>query len=239
MISLGVIGVLLILSYLTSYRVRDQFGMWYYDLRYGMKVAASAEEIDKILAGFEQIPYDQLPATYLTKTRSDQHPYAKMLRGATYYLVPYEQIYTPLVGKHRIRDFMPKDEGYQAHIFGGPDLIWLVDKRTLKKLLLLEHLLVREGHDPEALTVVNGYRHPAYNQRVGGASQSRHIVGEAIDLSVGDIDQNGTTNQADKQIVLDLLDQEVIGSFGGLGLYPNTQSVHMDVRGYRARWNTY
>lgn len=43
----------------------------------------------------------------------------------------------------------------------------------------------------------------------------------------------------DKQIVLDFLDKEIIGNKGGIGLYPGTKAVHFDVRGHRARWNSY
>lgn len=32
------------------------------------------------------------------------------------------------------------------------------------------------------LAIVNGYRCPAYNQKVGGASMSQHILGTAVDL---------------------------------------------------------
>ncbi|MEO0899855.1 MAG: D-Ala-D-Ala carboxypeptidase family metallohydrolase [Bacteroidota bacterium] len=234
-----VIGVLFVLAYVSSYRVRDKLWVMYYDLRYNTKLVESEKEIDKVLARFESFPYSQLPKDYKEATLSHQKPYAGMLRTARYYKVPYKDVYTKIVGEHRIKDLMPKDAFYKDHVFGGEDIIWLIDPRVLKKLLMLEKLLIKEGYDPSHIKVVNGYRHPAYNKKVGGASQSRHIVGEAIDMSIGDVDGNGRIEKADKKVVLDLLDQKVIRSFGGIGLYPKSQSVHMDVRGYRARWDSY
>jgi hypothetical protein len=39
--------------------------------------------------------------------------------------------------------------------------------------------------------------------------------------------------------VLDLLEKEIIKSSGGIGRYPGTRAVHFDVRGYKARWDSY
>jgi len=36
-----------------------------------------------------------------------------------------------------------------------------------------------------------------------------------------------------------LLDKKIIRNEGGVGLYPNSSSVHFDVRGRRARWKSY
>jgi uncharacterized protein YcbK (DUF882 family) len=38
---------------------------------------------------------------------------------------------------------------------------------------------------------------------------------------------------------LDLLENEIIKNDGGIGLYPGTDRVHYDIRGTRARWNSY
>jgi uncharacterized protein YcbK (DUF882 family) len=56
---------------------------------------------------------------------------------------------------------------------------------------------------------------------------------------VGDINRNGIANAADKKIILDILEQKIIGNTGGLGLYPKSDVVHFDTRGYRARWNSH
>lgn len=73
--------------------------------------------------------------------------------------------------------------------------------------------------------VTSWYRPPAINRRVGGASQSRHIVGDAIDFYVDGLTGN-----------------QVYWSLepwwrGGLGRYRKfPRLVHIDARSYRARW---
>jgi uncharacterized protein YcbK (DUF882 family) len=87
--------------------------------------------------------------------------------------------------------------------------------------------------------VRNGYRHHAHNFASGGAKASRHRMGDAIDLVVGDVNGDGSEDEDDKSIILTLLDRHIIRNEGGVGRYPGTQSVHMDVRGHRARWDSY
>ncbi len=236
----GTLGLLFILTFVTSYRVRDVFFVILYDLRHSHVDVKEEVEIDRILENFESQPYSQLPEAYLSETQSDIAPSRSMLAGRSYYLVPPGAVYKKIVGPFRIRDFMPKDRYYRSNTLRMKgEIIWLMDKRVLKKLLQLQQHLAKADFDEDAFHVVSGYRHPAYNAKVGGASKSRHTLGQAIDISVADIDKNGRIEKKDKAIVLDLLEKKVIRSFGGLGLYPKTQTVHLDVRGYRARWKSY
>jgi hypothetical protein len=73
--------------------------------------------------------------------------------------------------------------------------------------------------------VTSWYRPPEVNARVGGASQSRHIVGDAIDFYVP-----GLTG---KQLYW-ALDPWWPGGLGRYTQYPYL--CHLDARGYRARW---
>ena len=73
--------------------------------------------------------------------------------------------------------------------------------------------------------ITSWYRPPEVNRRVGGASQSRHIVGDAIDFYV-----DGLTGDQ----IYWALDPWWPG---GLGRYTSFPSLsHLDARGYRARW---
>jgi uncharacterized protein YcbK (DUF882 family) len=63
--------------------------------------------------------------------------------------------------------------------------------------------------------------------------------GEAVDIVIDDINKDGYANKTDKDIILDLLENEIIKNDGGIGLYPGTDRVHYDIRGTRARWNSY
>lgn len=73
--------------------------------------------------------------------------------------------------------------------------------------------------------VTSWYRPREINAQVGGASHSRHIVGDAIDFYCDGL----TGNQ-----VYWALDPWWQGGLGRYRKYPNL--VHLDARGHRARW---
>ncbi len=76
----------------------------------------------------------------------------------------------------------------------------------------------------------------------GAAKDSRHLVGDAIDFIVFDINDDGKSDSKDVDIVFDILDKEIIRDKGGIGTYKNEpsfidrQMIHIDCRGYKARW---
>ena len=74
--------------------------------------------------------------------------------------------------------------------------------------------------------VNSGIRCPEHNAAVGGADHSRHMDGDAADIRCP-----GKTPKELYDIACD-----VIGNTGGVGLYD--WGVHVDVRGYRARWTS-
>lgn len=75
------------------------------------------------------------------------------------------------------------------------------------------------------VTITSGYRSPAHNKRVGGAKNSLHMRGCAADIQV----QGKTPTQ-----VYTFLVQSADAPRLGLGLYRSW--VHVDTRGYAARW---
>ena len=76
----------------------------------------------------------------------------------------------------------------------------------------------------------------------GAAKDSRHLTGDAIDFIVFDINDDGKSNGKDVDIVFDILNKEIIKDKGGIGTYKNEHSfidrqmIHIDCRGYKARW---
>ena len=76
----------------------------------------------------------------------------------------------------------------------------------------------------------------------GAAKDSRHLNGDAIDFIVFDINADGSSDSKDVDIVYDILDKEIVQGKGGIGTYKNEHSfidrqmIHIDCRGYRARW---
>ena len=86
---------------------------------------------------------------------------------------------------------------------------------------LLDQYRVLLGARP--LNVNSWYRPVHINNRVGGAKNSRHLFGDAVDI---------TSNYLSPQAIYKLLDKIHMG--GGLGKYHGF--VHIDFRGDRARW---
>jgi hypothetical protein len=79
----------------------------------------------------------------------------------------------------------------------------------------------------DGLEVVSGYRDPQRNARVGGASGSRHIEGDALDFNIEKL------SDAQRQ---KLIDEAVAGGARGIGIYPGGRSVHIDMRETPTAW---
>ncbi len=224
---------------LNNWRTRERFFQFYFDITTQQQEVQRHSSIDKILSEFESLPYAQLEADYQEATKSNTKKYKSLLENKYYYQLHRKDFFKFIVDDIRIYELLAKDDYYKACLFDEDKTYnWLIHPKLLYKLLELCHALEEKGYDSKAFTVVNGHRHPQYNERVGGASKSRHLQGEAIDISVGDIDGDGRYSESkDKGIVLDLLEKEIIRSEGGIGRYPGSRSVHFDVRGYKARWD--
>ena len=97
---------------------------------------------------------------------------------------------------------------------------------------------------------VSGYRSPEHNARVGGAGQSRHMLGQAADIVPADLDWVGMragrgTDQARMRLeaFTSLIEHHMgkeLSAIGGIGKYPGW--THADIRprgegGHIARWH--
>lgn len=81
--------------------------------------------------------------------------------------------------------------------------------------------------------VLSGYRHAAYNARIGGAKFSQHNYDDDPSTVAADTTwSKGTPAQwaAEARRLSDKL------GFGGVGEYPRSGFVHVDNRRYVARW---
>jgi hypothetical protein len=90
---------------------------------------------------------------------------------------------------------------------------------------VLEPLRERFGR----CTVMSGYRHSAYNRRIGGAKFSQHIY----DLHPGSVAADLTFERGRPSEWADAADP--LCANGGLGRYPGF--VHVDNRPGKARWS--
>jgi len=76
--------------------------------------------------------------------------------------------------------------------------------------------------------ITSGYRDRDHNHAVGGATNSQHVHGNAVDMSLKGL------SEADKLALID----EVLANpkIGGVGYYDN-DSIHFDIRqGGKAAW---
>ncbi len=124
----------------------------------------------------------------------------------------------------------------------------------LVKLEGLTDVLNQRGLDGDYLRVMSGFRTPDYNRSIGNRTTfSRHVAGDAADVYVDrngdetmdDLNGDGRINYRDAlflfRIVESLDESSDYGALvGGAAAYRPNQAhgpfVHVDTRGYAARW---
>jgi hypothetical protein len=148
---------------------------------------------------------------------------------------------------YRMRDFQCKLDGDSKFL--------ILRVEALVKLEVLQHELETK-HDVhfDKFTIMSGYRTPFYNAMIGNeTSYSRHLYGDAMDIYI-DTDHNGRMDDVngdgkiDKNDAMFLLkvaeaaDQSRDWGWlkGGAGVYNANHAhgpfLHVDARGYVARW---
>jgi hypothetical protein len=157
---------------------------------------------------------------------------------------------TPVSEHFKLRDFLTHD---QPNVW--PKYIVLQSKLVDKLELVLADLSAH-GVDVHGVHVMSGFRSPQYNytggNTAGRADLSRHMYGDASDIYIDDNDDgqmddlnhDGRVTIADSQVILaavervDAAHPELVG---GAGVYTAAPGhgpfIHIDTRGYRARWS--
>lgn len=153
-----------------------------------------------------------------------------------------------LVSPHfRLEQFLCKQtDGYPKYVALRPGL--------LHKLEIVLREANRAGFETESFVVMSGFRSPFYNKSISGKKYSRHMWGGAADIYIDenprdgvmdDLNGDGALNRADAVVLYKLVER--LGPkpwyrslVGGLGSYGKNSAhgpfVHVDVRGFRARW---
>lgn len=129
----------------------------------------------------------------------------------------------------------------------------LLREELLFKLEALLQAINARGIAANTLHVMSGFRTPHYNRAIGNRTDySRHLYGGAADVFIDrdgdaymdDLTGDGVATRADAEvlaaIVESLQDREAPPVVGGLGIYGPAPHrgpfIHVDARGYRARW---
>jgi uncharacterized protein YcbK (DUF882 family) len=104
----------------------------------------------------------------------------------------------------------------------------LSDSVKANIITLAKNLQVLRDEIGRSIQITSGYRSPQHNASVGGAKNSRHLLGDAADIKV----QGMTPKQVAE--VIERLIREGKMLEGGIGIYKTW--VHYDTRGTRSRW---
>ena len=101
----------------------------------------------------------------------------------------------------------------------GSDKV-LIDINLVEKLQELRNYLGKP------ITILSGYRTDSYNKQCGGADNSYHLKGQAVDIYCSGV----------KPIVIALWAE--FNGLGGIGIYlnRNQEFVHIDTRDNKYRW---
>jgi len=144
----------------------------------------------------------------------------------------------------RLGQFLCKQEGPRKFVVVSPNLV--VQLETLLEAVN------EAGYPARGLTVMSGFRTPAYNRAIGNTTDfSRHLWGDAADVyvdddgngSMDDLDGNGRADTGDARWLANVAEKMMAAAdapTGGLSVYAPTAAhgpfVHVDARGAPSRW---
>lgn len=220
---------------------------------YPIQVIREQDQEAMTLNVFVQVPFSAVKEGKLGDYRIGEYP-AVPLRGDPVYLPPRGLVEvtaananTPVSPHFTLAQFLCKQEG------SFPKYVVLREHLLLKLELLLE-LFNQAGYRADTFGFISGYRTPYYNARIDNVPYSRHTWGDAADIyldgdgdgRMDDLDGDGHSGAGDARFFRDFVESLSSKTWyrpfeGGLGDYPPNAAhgpfVHVDCRGFRARWS--
>jgi len=142
----------------------------------------------------------------------------------------------------------------QCHLQASYPHYLATQTALLVKLEGIADELLQRGLPGDHIKVMSGFRTPEYNRAIGNSTTySRHIAGDAADIFIDkdgdgrmdDLNHDGRVNSRDARLLLALVEKmdasEAYGPLvGGASAYRANHEhgpfVHVDTRGYPARW---
>jgi hypothetical protein len=220
---------------------------------YPVTIRRAGSEDAITLNVFVMVPYSRMQHGAINGYRIGAYPdtaparHAKVYRKPRGFIEVTRENENTLIAPHfRLKQFLCKQAG------GYPKYVVLQEKLLLKLELLLARV-----NEPEfranTFTVMSGYRTPAYNRGLGNVKFSAHQYGMAADVyidgshsgAMDDLNADGHVDYDDAATLYSVADRlhvepDAAPLVGGLGKYRATRAhgpfVHVDVRGYKARW---
>jgi hypothetical protein len=163
--------------------------------------------------------------------------------------VTRQNLNTPVSEHFKLGDFLTHDQPNT-----WPKYL-VLQPRLIDKLELVLTDLEQHGIDPRGVRVMSGFRTPQYNAHGGDtggrAGLSRHMYGDASDIFIDDngdgvmddLNHDGRIDINDSGVILaaeDRVEKAHPELVGGGGVYRAAPGhgpfIHIDTRGYRARW---
>lgn len=130
-----------------------------------------------------------------------------------------------LKGSHYIR---PNFQVAEFACSDGSGII-LVNSETLDACQTIKDYIKKKYNKNIPITINSANRTAQYNIDIGGAGMSYHVSGDAVDLAV----PNGFTKKQFLKDIYESLGEKTIR----MGIGENYSTfVHIDFRGYCARW---
>lgn len=220
---------------------------------YKIRIKNSTVDDSVTLHAFVMVPFSQVRDGQLNGYRIGFYPSHPLHNNPAYELpngfieVTKANEDTHLSPHFKLKQFLCKQPG------GYPKYVVLRERLMLKLEAILEKVN-QEGFRCDTFYVMSGYRTPYYNTAIGNTTTySRHNFGDAADIFIDqnedglmdDLNHDGKIDKRDAAALYDLISkmmqQPGYQLFkGGLAMYDSTAAhgpfVHVDVRGYAARW---
>lgn len=219
---------------------------------YPLRVLHAGQEVLRVNL-FVLTPSEELKDGRIGNYRIGSYPAAPPDKGKNYHRptgfvkLTEDNRDTPVSPHFTLGQFDSKQDDPWPHYL-------LLRPRLLLKLELILEMLNRGGIRTDGLHIMSGYRTPFYNDSIGNVPYSRHLWGGAADIFVDvrpvdgrmdDLNGDGRSDIDDAAFLAQIIDDRfrapgVEHLVGGLSQYRANRVhgpfVHIDVRGYRARW---
>jgi len=182
-----------------------------YDLVSWQKPVSDLKETKKILLSLKDNKIKNL-----AKHVYQRDGYKKKFNNLIKIKVSVVDRYRFIVGKHRINDFLCRDNNIKHTPF---QTYAVINPLILKKIFLIEKKIKKGG-----IVITSGHRTPHYNNSLDGAAKnSRHLFGTAVDI----IPVDGLTKKELRKIIR-TVEKENPSLKGYNKIYD--MHVHTDVR---------